>query len=161
MLTLLRGGIYNGTNYKPKDLPADQLTHLNYAFAMVDPKNGSVFLNDPWGDVQMPYPKDSQAAGNDTELKGTLKQIGLLKKTNRQVKVLLSIGGYNGSPNMSLGLSTRQGINNFVTSAVKLVEDLGLDGLDLDWEFFDFEGEDASTNAANYVTAVQQLRTVS
>ena len=127
---------------------------------MVDPKNGSVLLNDPWADVQMPYPKDPPVSGNDTDLKGTLKQIGLLKKTNRQMKVLLSVGGYNGSPNMSRGLSTPQGINNFVTSAVKLVEDLGLDGLDLDWEFFDFEGEDISANAANYVTAVQQLRTV-
>ena len=159
MLIYLRRGIYNGTDYKPKDIPADQLTHLNYAFAMVDPKTGSVFLNDPWGDIQMPYPTDSQVAGNDTELKGTLKQIGLLKKTNRQMKVLLSVGGYNGSPNMSLGLSTPKGINNFVTSAVKLVEDLGLDGLDLDWEFFDFD-EDTAANAANYVTAVAQLRTV-
>ena len=161
ILTYLHRGVYNtSNNYKPTDLPADKLTHLMYAFAQVNPKDGTVYLYDPWSDIRMPYPKDPQTKSDGKNIYGSMKQLGLLKKTNRQMKVLLSIGGFNGSPNMSKGLSTPKGIKNFIKSSVQLVEDLGLDGLDLDWEYFNFEGEDLSANAASYVTVLQRLRVV-
>ena len=160
MLTYLGRGVYNASNnYKAPQLPADKFSHVMYAFAMVDPKNGTVYLNDPWADIQMTYPKDPKKP-DPKELYGSMKQLGLLKKTHRQMKVVLSVGGYSGSPNMSKGLSTQKGIDNFVNSSVQLVEDLGLDGLDLDWEYFDFEGEDLDANAQTYVKLVQQVRTV-
>ncbi|CEP18133.1 hypothetical protein [Parasitella parasitica] len=136
-------GIYE-RGFNIVDLKADKLSHILYAFANVN-EDGSIVLGanktvdgvvDPWKE-------------KDKDLHGNFKQLALLKQKNRHLKVSLSIGGSK----FSSFTATPEIRSRFVKTAMQLLQDLGLDGIDIDWEF-----PKDSTDADNYVMLLKEMR---
>ncbi|KAH0358638.1 chitinase, partial [Aureobasidium melanogenum] len=69
---------------------------------------------------------------------------------------LLSIGGSIYSQNIGNAISTEQGRQNFAQTAVTLLADLGLDGLDMDWEHIETDA-DAQSYVALLSTVPAEL----
>ncbi|KAL1603316.1 Chitinase 4 [Nothophoma quercina] len=133
------------------DLPSGKLTKITYAFANVNSTTGEVFLSDEYADVQFAYPGD--VASNGTQLLGNFNQLYKLKQQNRNLKTILSVGGWSYRENFKTALATNATRYRFAESSLKLIADLGLDGFDIDWEY----PEDA-TDAANLVETVKLCR---
>jgi chitinase len=123
-------------NLQPQQLPAERLTHLLYSFADNKP-DGTVFLTDTYADAEKHYATDSwNDAGNNVY--GSIKQLQLLKARHRNLKVLLSVGGWtytNTAKHMDAPMRTAAGRERFAASCVELIGDYGFDGIDVDWEY--------------------------
>ena len=101
-------------NTNPATIPANQLTHLFYAFVDVDAQ-GNVSL---------------KPDGED----GDISFLQSLKAQNPNLKILVSIGGA-GDHDFSSAASTAESRTHFAQFAIQFMKDNGFDGIDIDWEF--------------------------
>lgn len=117
-------------DYHVDEIPADRLTHINYAFLNI--ADGECVLGDSYADIDKFYPGDSWDAG---AVRGSFHQLQLLKERHPHLKVLLSIGGWTWSSAFSDVAATAAAREKFARSCADLMETYGFDGLDVDWEY--------------------------
>ena len=98
----------------PAEIAADELTHINYAFANVAE-----------GKVVEGFAKDAE----------NFQVLAALRKTHPHLKVLVSVGGWTWSKGFSDVALTAASRKVFVDSAVAFVRRHDLDGFDVDWEY--------------------------
>lgn len=98
----------------PETIDARRLTHLNYAFAKVQGDDTVYFEN--------------------ADAPAQLARLRERKSVNPDLKIILAIGGW-GAEWFSDAALTEESRCRFATSAVMLMKEHQLDGLDIDWEF--------------------------
>ncbi|GAO16130.1 hypothetical protein UVI_02040250 [Ustilaginoidea virens] len=128
-------------NYQPQEMAIDKITHLLYAFADLK-DDGTVISSDPYADVEKLYGGGNSSslgfvARNSSNAQGVVYQLYGLKKRNRKLKTLLSVGGFKYSRQGKFAriAGSEKGRKNFASSAVRLMADWGMDGIDIDWEY--------------------------
>lgn len=105
---------------KPEDIPIGYYTHINFAFALIDPKT---FRLAPMDDTT-----------------GTLyKDVSALKRQNPDLKVWLAIGGWAmndpGPTRTTFSdlAASESAQKEFLESLATFLSTNGYDGVDIDW----------------------------
>jgi chitinase len=139
------------------DIPADKLTHINYAFVNIS-EDGECLIGDAWADTQFPYPGDEEGA----EFLGNFRQLNLLKEAHPHLQTLLSIGGWSWSDYFSDVALTEESRAKFARSCVAMMKQYGFDGLDIDWEYPGGGGEAGNVerpeDPQNFTLLLAELR---
>ncbi len=130
-----------GRGYRVTYIPGEMLTHINYAFGVISPQEDKCVLGDPVADVQKFYGAN-ESFDHKPDLKdalhGAFGQFLKLKVQYPHLKVLISIGGWNGSARFSDVALTAETRAKFVDSCISLYfrKYPGVfDGMDIDWEY--------------------------
>ena len=147
-----------GRDYQPDDIPWDEITHLNYAFADIDP-SGRVALFDTFAAIEKNFPGDTW----DQPIRGLINQINFVHKPQHPgVKTLISVGGWTLSGRFSDVALTTESRRVFAESCIDFIRTYGFDGVDIDWEY-PVEGGLASNtyrpeDGVNYTFLLRELR---
>jgi chitinase len=120
----------------------DKITHINYAF--VDVKDGKAFLTNEVTDTT------------------NFRKLNELKQKNPDLKILISIGGWAWSRNFSDAVLTTEGQKTFAKSAVEIMKNYNLDGVDIDWEYPAIPGDEGNVyrpeDKQNYTLMFEAIR---
>lgn len=130
-------GYMQGHTIDTATVPFDKLTHINFSFA-----------------IPAKDPGHLEPLRQSDVLKGLVK-----KAKTKNVKVFLSIGGWGigdgGGDDTRFHLLAEDSTyrSTFVKESMALVDEYGLDGIDLDWEYPDPD----SRSADDYVLLMKEL----
>ena len=116
------------------------MTHINYAFGHVADSFDGVRVDNPQ----------------------RLHQMVALKKVNPDLKVMLSVGGW-GSGRFSEMAADKGGRRAFAEDCQRVVEEYGLDGIDIDWEYPTSSAADISASpddTDNFTKLMKDLRKI-
>ncbi len=154
---------------------AERLDVLAYAFAAIGADDGLTFA-DPPAELERPYTAADSVDGvadppDQGRLRGTFNQLRKLKRMHPALRVVLSIGGWNGSARFSdLALDPARR-RAFAAACVEraIAGDFApglrqpgiFDGLDIDWEYPATAGASAharSEDAQTFTALLGELR---
>ncbi len=119
-------------NFYPKDIPADQLTHLNFAFLDFDAKGNLIFTDK---DAAVGAPVGQEGVQWGAPNAGILIALQELRAQNPNLKLGISVGGWSKSADFPLVAADEQARKNFVDNLLKFIEYTNMDFIDIDWEF--------------------------
>lgn len=91
---------------------SERVTHINYSFGHV---------NDSFNGIRI----DNEAR---------LRKLAELKKSDQDLKIMLSIGGW-GSGRFSEMAASETNRKTFAADCKRVISEFGLDGIDIDWEY--------------------------
>lgn len=172
----------HGRAFHPADIPAQNLTHLYYAFIPVcgdnpsllaaNPKGHamllsqcagkpdySVVVHDAFAALEKSYPGDAA----NQPIRGIFAQLYRLKQAYPHIKILPSVGGWTLSdPLYDIGTNSAARAV-FIASIIDFIRTYDFfDGIDIDWEFPGGGGATPTLGSpqdgAGFVTLMQELR---
>ena len=119
-------------NFYPKDIPADQLTHLNFAFLDFDSDGELVFTD---ADAATGAPVGLPGVQWNSASSGILNAIQDLRGKNPNMKIGVSLGGWSKSGDFSEVAANPTKRKNLVDNVAKFIKYTNMDFVDVDWEF--------------------------
>ena len=111
------------------DVRAEYLTHLVYFKLAINP-DGSLDSHDYFTDYAQ-----VQGVSEGEIVRGSYKAIELLKERNPELKVLFSIGGWDGSSYLSDIMADPIKQQQLISSILTTIEHFGFDGIEVDWRY--------------------------
>ncbi|CDO94200.1 unnamed protein product [Kluyveromyces dobzhanskii CBS 2104] len=137
---------YEARDHKPTDIPVNLLTHVYYAFFVVDAKTGAVKSSDSWSDFEMPM-----SGGT----KGCIKELQKIKLNSKhEFRSILCLGGWSNREAYKKIATSEKKVKTFIRTAVECMFQYGFDGIDLDWEF----PEEGTNEPAVYLEMMRGIR---
>ena len=136
-----------GRNFSVEQIPVNNLTHIVYAFMLPNPNQNdfNIFKKNN-SSLILPYypppgkPEGSLIAHDEYANKINITKLKTLKKTNPNIKILISIGGWTLSWTFSKIMKDKTLRTNLISSSVDFIIKNGFDGIDIDWEFVGKQG---------------------
>lgn len=134
---------YAGNGQNLDQYKWEQVTHVIYSFCHL---------------------RGQRLAVDDAKDSITIRNLVALKKKHKQLKVMLSLGGWGGCAPCSGVFAKAEGRQEFASSVKELMQEYRADGIDLDWEYPGIEGYPGHAfmpeDKANFTALVQELRQV-
>jgi chitinase len=107
-------GYYAGRSTGVDSFPTEKLTHVIFSFCHL---------------------KGNRLDANNARDTATIQRLVALKQKHRDLKVILSLGGWGGCKSCPDVFSTDSGRQEFARSAREMSDYFHTDGIDLDWEY--------------------------
>ena len=123
---------HNQSRFYLSDIDLSLCTHILYAFAGIDVTNRQI--------------KHTQAEDEyGTNKQGRYYDFTALKRTNPDLKTLLSVGGQDSDLAFSGIVTSPETIREFARNCRIYLYDRGFDGIDIGWEFPEAQNKDNLT----------------
>lgn len=138
-------GIYDAhDNYGVEHVPFEQITHLNYAFGLIEERTDGlweVVVADPWAALE----KD-----------GGLYQQVAAATSEHGVENMLSVGGWTNNEHgeFASATATPEKTAHLAGSVVAFMTEHGFTGVDIDWEY-----PSDATEAQQFESFIRAIRT--
>lgn len=153
-------------DFNVADVPAENLTHLIYAFSKID-SAGKMGLFDSYAAVEKTFNAadsvDGVADTWDQTLAGNFNQLAELKLANPELKTMIAVGGWTLSGTFSDVAATAESRATFAQSVVDFMQKYPMfDGIDFDWEYAGGGGLESNIvrpeDGQNYALLLTEVR---